>query len=177
MLTSHKKGKEKLIKMHTHSIRNRSTCFLFLNTCTSTTTCMLIYIGCVCKEKKIFKYLMKLATCNVLILSNSNSKSWYWNQKIMVHNFNRCAWSTSKKMAIALFKTLLSRRSYILLPTSLIYRSRIISLDFILTSHLRLDDHWFTTLCLLIDKLNLGRKAGQSWFYATLMGWHILEPF
>lgn len=53
MLTSHKKGKENLIKMHTHSIRNRSTCFLFLNTCTSTTTCMLIYIGCVCKEKNI----------------------------------------------------------------------------------------------------------------------------
>lgn len=51
MLSSHKKGKAKLIKMHTHSIRNRSTCFLFLYP--STTTCMLIYIGCVCKEKNI----------------------------------------------------------------------------------------------------------------------------
>lgn len=45
-----KKEKKRNLKMHTHYIRNRSTCFLFLYP--STTTCMLIYIGCVCKEKK-----------------------------------------------------------------------------------------------------------------------------
>lgn len=133
------------------------------------------------KKKNISKYLMKLATCNVLILNNLNLKEKNRYDIGTKRSWSiisiEVAWSTSIKMAIALFKTLLSRRSYILLPTSLIYRSRIISLDFILPSHLRLDDHWFTTLCLLIDKLNPGRKAGQSWFYATLMGWHIFEPF